>query len=611
MINSIKNGKVKLLPGLFAERADINRKYLLSLDTQCLLQNFYWEAGIIIPGLQVIDNPEKANIHWGWEAPTCQLRGHFLGHWLSAAAMLIAVNDDSELKAKLNVIIEELDRCQKLNDGKWIGPFPEKYFTKLEKNDYIWSPQYTMHKLIMGLIDANKYAGNKKALTILNNLADWYIKWTDKVLKSDNPAAIYKGEQGGMIEEWEELFRLTNKPKYQTLAERYSNPSIFDDLLKGKDPLSNTHQNASIPFIHGAAKLYEVTGDKKYLDILERFWKCAVIDRESFCTGGQGAGEFWIPPHKTGSFIGQRNQEFCTVYNMVRVADYLFRFTGNASYLDYIEKNLYNGFLAQQNKENGMPTYFLPLQSGSVKKWGSKTRDFWCCHGTMVQAQTLYPALCYYQSEDLSQIYVSQYIPSEGNFQIGDDKIKITQTLAMKYYNDTALFDDKDDSFSSRWLIKFKVEANSEFTLSLRIPSWIAEKPTVKINGSEIDVAGKCNKCDFLNIKKTWKDDEIIVYLSAAVTEASLSDMPEKAAVMEGPIVLAGLSDNDYGLKAADGLPAILRQAQEHTYSSFPWQQSTYRTISQEREITFVPLYEITEEQYTVYWTKLHRNFFL
>ena len=165
-----------------------------------------------------------------------------------------------------------------------------------------------------------------------------------------------------MIEVWEELFRLTNKPKYQTLAERYSNPSIFDDLLKGKDPLTNNHQNASIPFIHGAAKLYEVSGDKKYLDILERFWKSAVLDRESYCRGGQGAGEFWTPPHQAGSYIGERNQEFCTVYNMVRVADYLFRFTGNTSFLDYIEKNLYNGFLAQQNKETGMPTYFLPMK---------------------------------------------------------------------------------------------------------------------------------------------------------------------------------------------------------------------------------------------------------
>ena len=34
---------------------------------------------------QVVDDPTTANIHWGWEAPVCQLRGHFLGHWISAA----------------------------------------------------------------------------------------------------------------------------------------------------------------------------------------------------------------------------------------------------------------------------------------------------------------------------------------------------------------------------------------------------------------------------------------------------------------------------------------------------------------------------------------------
>ena len=73
---------------------------------------------------------------------------------------------------------------------------------------------------------------------------------------------------------------------------------------------------------------------------------------------------------------------------------------------------------------------------------------------------------------------------------------------------------------------------------------------------------------------------------------------------MEGPIVLAGISDNDYGLKAPAGIPSVLRQAKEHTYTNFPWQQSTYRTIFQERETTFVPLYEITNEKYTLYWTK-------
>lgn len=146
MLNNIGLKNVHLLAGLFRERMSVNRNYLMELDSNCLLQNFYLEAGIIIPGLQVVDDPASANLHWGWEAPTCQLRGHFLGHWLSAAAKLVASENDAELKVKTEHIISELARCQQLNGGKWIGSIPEKYFTMMEKNQYVWSPQYTMHK---------------------------------------------------------------------------------------------------------------------------------------------------------------------------------------------------------------------------------------------------------------------------------------------------------------------------------------------------------------------------------------------------------------------------------------------------------------------------------
>jgi len=167
-------------------------------DSQCLLQNFYLEAGIIMPGLQVVDDPASAKLHWGWEAPTCQLRGHFLGHWISAAAALSANDNDVELKVKLDKIIAELAKCQQLNGGEWIGSIPEKYFSKMAKGRYVWSPQYVMHKTIMGLTDAYKFTGNEQALEVVGKLADWYIHWTDE-MKKHSPNAIYSGEQGAMI----------------------------------------------------------------------------------------------------------------------------------------------------------------------------------------------------------------------------------------------------------------------------------------------------------------------------------------------------------------------------------------------------------------------------
>lgn len=599
MLKPAEKGSVKILPGVFRERMDVNRQYLLELDTNCLLQNFYLEAGIILPGLQVVDNPETANLHWGWEAPTCQLRGHFLGHWISAAAKLIAADDEPELRVKLDKIVSELARCQELNGGEWVGSIPEKYFTRLIKNQYIWSPQYVMHKTIVGLSDAYIYAGNTQALDILSHLSDWYITWTEKAAET-NPHAVYAGEEAGMLEVWAQLYQLTKDEKYLTLAKRYADAGLFRKLKEGKDSLTNCHANASIPFTHGAAKMYEITGDSDWLEVIKLFWKAAVTDRGMFSTTGMNAGEFWVPPHMQGHFLGSSDQEFCTVYNMVRTASYLLKYTGEARYADYIERALYNGFLAQQNAQTGMPAYFLPLGAGSRKKWGTRTRDFWCCHGTMVQAQTLYPELVWFTDGD--KITTAQYIPSEFTAEINGANVTVSQTTGMKYYNDQAFFDEKDDGQMSRWLLKFSVKCDKpvRFTLSLRVPEWA--------KGVELEVNGKNTaapvKDGWLDITSDWQNDSVQVFFPSELRAETLPDMPELMSVVDGPIVLAGITGSDCGITGADKLNEQFMPQMEHTYGTFPWRQNSWRTRNQPQSVMFRPLYEVTDEEYTVYFTK-------
>lgn len=599
MLKPAEKGSVKILPGVFRERMDVNRQYLLELDTNCLLQNFYLEAGIILPGLQVVDNPETANLHWGWEAPTCQLRGHFLGHWISAAAKLIAADGEPELRVKLDKIVSELARCQELNGGEWVGSIPEKYFTRLIKNQYIWSPQYVMHKTIVGLSDAYIYAGNTQALDILSHLSDWYITWTEKAAET-NPHAVYAGEEAGMLEVWAQLYQLTRDEKYLTLAKRYADAGLFRKLKEGKDSLTNCHANASIPFTHGAAKMYEITGDSDWLEVIKLFWKAAVTDRGMFSTTGMNAGEFWVPPHMQGHFLGSSDQEFCTVYNMVRTASYLLKYTGEAQYADYIERALYNGFLAQQNAQTGMPAYFLPLGAGSRKKWGTKTRDFWCCHGTMVQAQTLYPELVWFTGGD--KITAAQYIPSEFTAEMNGANVTVSQTTGMKYYNDQAFFDEKDDGQMSRWLLKFSVKCDKpvRFTLSLRVPEWA--------KGVELEVNGKNTaapvKDGWLDITADWQNDSVQVFFPSELRAETLPDMPELMSVVDGPIVLAGIIGSDCGITGADKLNEQFMPQMEHTYGTFPWRQNSWRTRNQPQSVMFRPLYEVTDEEYTVYFTK-------
>ena len=594
---------VRILPGLFRRRMDLNESYLMELDSVCLLQNFYLEAGIQLPGMQSVPDPAAAKMHWGWEAPSCQLRGHFLGHWLSAASALCANEDRPQLRAKLEWIVSELARCQELNGGEWVGSIPEKYFAMLRPGFYIWSPQYTMHKTIQGLKDVFDRLGNRTAIDILDKLADWYVRWVDSV-RDTSPEAVFSGEQAGMLEVWCDLFRLTGKEKYRYLMDAYEGNALFERLDQGTDALSDDHANASIPVSHGAGRLYEITGDDKWKHRMEAFWKNAVTDRGMFCTTGSNAGEFWIPLRSHSRFLTESTQEFCTVYNMVRTAEYLYRWTGDPAYADYIERALYNGFLAQQNRMTGMPTYFLPLLPGSRKTWGSRTRDFWCCFGTMVQAQTMYPGLIWYTSGD--SVIVSQYIPSEAELSLSSEgKVRVSQSVHMKNYNNQVLFDEHGGGRVSRWSLRFEVRAEkkAKFALKLRVPAWIAGEPAVSVNGGD---NGKVVIRDgYIVIDRVWgKEDTVDVFFPSTVVFERLDGAEELVCAVDGPVVLAGVIDRDVGLMGDLSDPeSILLPEQSHTYGAFVWTQNVYLTRRQRENFRFVPLYEVTDEKYTVYFT--------
>ena len=597
MPENVSPERIRLLPGLFRKRMEINREYLLSLDVRALLQNYALEAGEQLEGYQALSDPENSWLHWGWEAPTCQLRGHFLGHWLSAAAYLVRSENDRVLRARLYDVIDRLREYQLKNGGRWVGPIPEKYFEILLAGKDIWSPQYTMHKLFMGLLDAYECTAYAPALTILSHLSDWYTDFFKRADEID-PGVAYRGEAGGMLEIWVRLYRLSGEEKYHALLKRYEYPEMFEILKDGGDPLSASHTNSSIPWIIGAARIYEVNRKGKWLDTLKAFWNCAVKNRGYFCTGAANAGEFWIPPNMMGEYSTDRTQEFCTVYNMVRFADFMFRFTGEASYAEYIERNLYNGFLAQQDPVSGMPSYFLPMRSGGKKTWGSRTRDFWCCHGTMIQAHTMVNSLIYYKEED--SLTIAQYIPSRAELKISGTPVVIELKNDMRYAGGGSLFQESEGAEHSRWAysVILRTGRPQRFMLKLRIPSWVKGMPVVTVGGERRYITEDVIKDGFLKIDREWDEQEIKIYFPVELSSEALPDRPEKKAVMEGPVALAALSDN---VRLTDEPKRVLQHVSEHSYDAWPWLQSHYVFSTGGREISFIPLYEVGEQPYTLY----------
>lgn len=576
--------KVKLLPSPFLDRFNLNRQYVLSLKNENLLQNYYMEAGLWGPR----DRAGIATSHGGWEIPTCQLRGHFLGHWLSAAAHLYAATGDAEAKAKGDAIVAGLARCQAENGGEWAGPIPPGYLDWIARGKAVWAPHYTLHKPLMGLYEMYALAGNQQALDVLVKWANWFHRWSGQFTREQFDD-ILDVETGGMLEVWANLYAVTGDPCHLQLMQRYDRPRLFEPLVAGREVLTNMHANTTIPEVHGAARAWEVTGEQRWRHIVDAYWQSAVTERGCYATGSQTCGEIWSPPGELSARLGDKNQEHCVVYNMMRLADYLIRWTGDVTYADYWERNLYNGILAQQHPDTGMIAYFLPLEGGAVKLWGSPTEDFWCCHGTLVQAHAIHNQGVYY--EDDQGLVLTQYVPTEAAWQWQGTAVTVTQTA------------DPQHAAVHRpgsWVIDMQVdcEAPAEFTLKLRLPWWIDGAAQITVNGEALAVESGGSRFEALH--RTWHHDAIRIVLPKRLQAVPLPDDEQMVAFMDGPVVLAGLVDEE---RTVVGNPADVRSllVADNEREWVFW-RSRYRTRGQGRNFRLLPLHEVRDERYTVYF---------
>ena len=257
--------------------------------------------------------------------------------------------------------------------------------------------------------------GNEQALAILVNWARWFHRWTGQFTRRQLDD-ILDVETGGMLEVWANLYGVTGQARAPGSAGALRPAAPVRPLLAGEDPLTNKHANTTIPEVHGAARAWEVTGERRWREIVEAYWRSAV-HRPRLLLHRRADQRRDLVRHRSelSARLGEKTQEHCTVYNMMRLADWLMRWTGDIGYADYWERNLYNGILAQQHPDTGMIAYWLPLQAGVVKEWGTPTEDFWCCHGTLVEAHTINERGLYF--EDDEGLVVTQYIPSELNWR--------------------------------------------------------------------------------------------------------------------------------------------------------------------------------------------------
>ncbi len=562
--------KASLQDSVFHTRQIVNQKYMESLDCRRLMANYYVEAG-----LTSNTHMENWSLHYGgWEQPDQQVRGSFTGHYLSAAAM-------AAMRQRVDFLVDELERCGYEHRDGWCFSIPQHYLDWIMLDKPVWAPQYMLHKTLMGLVDAYKYAGNEKALRVADRAAAILYDRVKDYTRAQQDQML-KWETGGLMEVFADLYGITGDEKFRVLIERYCRYELFDRLLAGKDALTLAHANTTIPEAHGCARAYEVTGDEKFRRMAEAFWRNGVEERGAFATGSQNSHELWLKD-MTGR-ISDKNQEFCTVYNLIRLADYLFRWTGAARYADYIEQALYNGVLAQQNKVTGANTYFLPLRDGSKKAWTHLTDAMYCCNGTTVQAQSYLSYLTFYSRE--REIILSQYIPARATHD------GVTLTLLQRFgWHDIANLDRKVFSLA------MEQAGPSRFLLRLRVPRW-AEEFEVKLDGEPVHTAA----CDgFFILDREWGSrQDLTISFRWPVRSVPLSETDDRHALLWGPAVLAGLVDSEHTLvgDSAD-VQALLRTVGTMDHHSCPRE---WVTRGQSVNFRFLPLYEVTDETYTIYF---------
>lgn len=105
---------------------------------------FYVNAGL----------PSTAKSLGGWEEPSCELHGHFTGHYLSACGLMYAATGDVRFKAKGDSVVAGLQLCQERLASGFLSAFPITLIDRVESGQRVWAPYYyTLHKILAGLFN--------------------------------------------------------------------------------------------------------------------------------------------------------------------------------------------------------------------------------------------------------------------------------------------------------------------------------------------------------------------------------------------------------------------------------------------------------------------------
>ena len=585
--------QVRLLGGPFQEAAEWNRGYMQRLPADRLLHNFRVNAGLA----------STAEPLGGWEQNTPgregELRGHFTGHYLSAAALMYASTGDKEIKAEGDEMVAELAKVQAKWGGGYLSAFPIEWFDRLDARKPVWAPFYTVHKIMAGMFDMYQHAGNKQALEVLEGMAGWTDEWTASK-PEEHMQNILETEYGGMNEVLYNLAGVTGDDRWARAGDRFTKKRFFNPLASRRDELRGLHVNTHIPQVIGAARRYELSCDYRFHDVADYFWY-EVISARAYVTGGTSNGEGWLAqPRQLAAELKRSvaTAECCCAYNMMKLTRHVYGWTADPRYFDYYERVLFNHRLGTIHPQTGATQYYLSLTPGAWKTFNTDDKSFWCCTGTGIEEYSKLNDSIYYHDDD--GVYVNLFIASEVHWP--EKGIRLRQDTRFPETSSTALTIAADKSV--------------QMALRIRIPEWLTSGGSVKVNGRAVEALASPGS--YLTLSRIWKTgDRVEMSMPMPLRVESMPDDPKMQAFLYGPLVLAGdlgadglteamiIGPNAPRMRAVPtpDIPAFRAAGKDPASWIKPSDKPlTFRTSGQLRDVALAPLNSIFDRRYSVYW---------
>ena len=475
--------------------------------------------------------------------------GEYVGKYLHAASRVWLTTHDSRLKAQMDRIVDILIGCQ--NADGYLGTYlPANYW----KDWDVWAHKYNL----LGLLSYYSATGYKPALETSIRMGDLLCKTfgEGKGKKNIILSSPHLGlASTSVLEPMTDLYRYTGNKKYLDFcnyiikAYEYDNgPKIISTLTTiGKvDKVADAKAYEMMSNFTGIVKLYQITGDKKLLETVQYAWN-DISKYKLYITGTASEGECFqndfLLPAENNSHMG----EGCVTTTWLQFNQALYNLTGEAKYMDEIEKSIFNHLLAAENPETGCVSYYTALQG---EKHYRCTIFGHCCLASVPRGIAAIPELVYTKNID-NGLNINIY--TAGNF-------------SGKFITEAGKAENIEFAINSNFpeegkaTIILNPSVKSKFQIRLRVPAW-SKNFTATINGKNYN----CKTREYLTINQDWdKKSEIQVSfdLNQQILDGGNS-YPDYEAIKISPQILAFDLALNPDIKEVDkitmGAPKLIR----------------------------------------------------